>query len=55
MHKAGQCHYITIGVGGSYKWNHKVGAVSESERYLLVFGLHQINYVTHIFSEIVVL
>jgi len=30
--KDGHCHYITIGVGGSYKWDHKVGAVSESER-----------------------
>ena len=55
IHKDGHCQYITIGVGGRYKWDHKVGAGNESERYLLVLDLHQNNYATGIFSETVVL
>ena len=35
IYKDGYFHYITIGVGGSYKWDHKVVAVSESERSLV--------------------
>jgi hypothetical protein len=55
IHKDGHCQYIAIGVVGSYRWDHKVGAGSKNERYLLVFGLHQNNYATCIFSENVVL
>lgn len=54
IYKDGYFRYITIGVGGSYKWDHKVVAISESERYLRVFGLHQNKYATCIFSEIMV-